>query len=202
MKGLTPEEFVEATNNLSMKMIELGVSVTDVVDELAGFILPKCDGTAFDDEEANRRCSEIYDSFFTKQIELYYMGCDQFLWMYEEYYKKINEAPVLADLDEITEKCEDTQSVIIDSTTFLIATLREFTLAKIDFPEGEPDLEFRIRALLNSYCESSFMLGLTDAQRVNYSKYTAKGLDPRRFWTMLSEVFQGIFKTPLDSGEK
>lgn len=201
MRMMTPEELVAATNILSMKMIELGADFSGIVNELADFIVERCDGTALTEEDSNKRIQEIFDAIFQRQIEVFYQGAMTFLNVMGSYGAKNNLDFVMADLDEITEQCGDSQEVMIKSTNVAVESMRSFTSTKVEYSADETSFRDRLRALVGNYIDSSFMFGLTDAQRVNYVKYTTRGQDPRRFWTMLEETFPGIFETPLSRGD-
>lgn len=191
-KQLTEEEYANSSNKISMAMLQVGVDFQEMKDKLSTFIIGEC--SSFVEEDAkNDKLQKIYGEIFGAQIETYLNGCSYFLNVFVQYCSDNLIEVELVDVDEVNTLNDESQEAIIDSTTRFLQVISE----RFDNPNAldSDDLSFekRISEVVSLYIDTSFIMGLTDAQSLNYFRNKSESVRFGGLTKLMEAIFSKVF---------
>ena len=164
---ISDEQYVDSSNKIAMAVTQVGADFSKEKAELSEFIVNLC-SEFVSDEDKSKISNEIYGKLFDKQIDIYLRGCEYFVNTFREYCLSNNIEVDIVDVDSINMNNGQTQQGIIDSTTLFLQIVSERFDNPIAFNSEELSFEERISEIVSLYIDTAFIMGLTDAQNLNY----------------------------------
>ena len=189
---LTEEEYADSSNKISIAMLQVGVDFQEEKEKLSEYIIGECSSFVEDDDK-NDKAQKIYGEIFGAQIEAYLNGCSYFLDVFVKYSKDNDIEVELVDVDEVNTLNDESQEAIINSTTRFLQVISE----RFDNPSSldSDDLSFekRISEVVSLYIDTSFIMGLTDAQTLNYFRNKSESVRFGGLTKLMEAIFPKVF---------
>jgi len=168
LEPMTDEEYYQTSNDISMRIAEIGCSFTDKKNATYQKITEILNGIS-ELTDFKKLYDELYDLFFAEQLNTYIEGASYLVNSFKAHVDSNKMNLKVALLDDVISGNEDSQEMIIDSCLLFNELMFEI-INTVDFDEfvGSIELTEEVRSAIGVYYETSFILGLTDAKSVNY----------------------------------
>ena len=164
---LTPDEFVENTNKVSIALAQIGIYYDEEKKSLSEYIIKETSDFVEEDQK-EERYDKIFGKLFESQINVYNDGAKYFIDSFVKYCEDNEINANIVDIDNVNLFNNESQEEIIDATTRLVTSIS----VRFDDPSSLDDegcpYDERIKNVVSMFIDTSFIIGLTDAESLNY----------------------------------